>query len=543
MRISFSQLNPIIGDFEHNVEKIIQAIKRAKEEKADLVIFPEMAICGYPAEDLLHYSGFVEKSEQSLEEILPHTDKIAVIVGLARRSDNGTCKPLCNSAAVIANKKILGFQDKALLPTYDVFDERRHFRPAPTEIVWEIAQKRVGVTICEDIWAFSGVPKQECYPLDPITYFENQKVDLLVNISASPFSVGRIDTRRQVAIGTAQRVKAPLVLVNQVGGQDGLIFDGSSFAVSAHGELLFQAKSFAEDFVTIDLAKLHPLPIISEEEPQEIFSALSLGLHDYFTKQGFQKACVGLSGGIDSALTAAIATRALGKENVLGVLLPSRYTSPESTEDALYVASNLGIDTIEVSIEKSFHAIEETLKPIFDGKPVDVTEENIQSRVRGLLLMAISNKEQYLLLNTGNKSEIAVGYTTLYGDSCGAISVIGDLLKTQVYQVSEWIRHEFGWIPERVIKKEPTAELRPNQKDSDSIPEYHILDSIIEDYVVNMLCIDEIVKKRKLAKKLVEEVIQKIEAAEYKRRQLPFALRVTDKAFACGRKVPIVHKY
>jgi NAD+ synthase (glutamine-hydrolysing) len=543
MRICISQLNPTIGAIAQNTAKIIAEIKKAKQEGVELIVFPELAICGYFPEDLFFAPDFMEKVEKALEEIIPHTIHISVLVGLPRKALNKADKSLYNSVAVIVDGKLIGYQDKVLLPTYDVFDERRYFRPGTIDKTWDLCGKRVGITICEDIWPFAGIEGQEFYPADPLYFFEKEKVDLLINISASPYTAGKIDRRKELLATISKRFSCPILLCNQVGGQDGLLFDGSSVVFSKEGELLVQAASFTEAHVTFDLDKLQPTAAVSEGYAAELFFALVMGLRDYFVKQGFQKACLGLSGGIDSALVACIATVALGKENVRGILLPSRFTSAASTEDALAIADNLGITTVELSIEKPFTAYLETLHPIFNGKPFDSTEENLQSRIRGMLLMAISNKNGYLVLNTGNKSELAVGYTTLYGDACGAIAVIGDLLKWQVYEISLWIMKSFGWIPERVLTKAPSAELRPDQKDSDSLPEYSILDPIIDEYIVHQKSPEAIAAEYSLPLDLVNDVIRKIYAAEYKRRQCPFALRVSEKAFSYGRKVPIVQNF
>ncbi|MDB6082066.1 MAG: synthetase [Chlamydiia bacterium] len=545
MRICISQLNPTIGAIAQNTAKIIQEIHSARNENADLIIFPELAICGYPLEDLLEHAGFIEAMEVALEEIITHTQSITVILGLPRNAKDYKDKPFYNSAAVIENQKLLGYQDKTSLPTYDIFDERRFFRPAAEQMVWDIKEKKIGITICEDIWSFLDPSRQESYPYDPLSYFEKAavKIDVLINISASPYAVDKLKRRMNVLQTAAMRVNCPLIFCNQVGAQDGIIFDGTSSVMSASGTPLLQAKSFTEDHLVFDLEALQPSLIPIEDPAAELFSALVMGLRDYFIKQGFKKACLGLSGGIDSSLVACIAVAALGKENVTGVLLPSRFTSIESTEDALYVAGNLDIDTLEIPIEQIFTSCLDTLHPIFGEKSFDIVEENLQARIRGTLLMSLANKEGCLLLNTSNKSELAVGYSTLYGDTNGAISVIGDLLKRQVVQVSEWIMHTFGWIPPRIIQKAPTAELRENQKDSDSLPEYSILDSIIEEYVVHSLFPDAIAEKCHSSKEFVAEIIHKIHLNEYKRRQCPFALRVSEKAFSTGRKVPIVHRF
>lgn len=547
MRICISQLNPIIGAIDLNTSRIIQEIKRAKKEHVELIIFPELAISGYFPDDLLRQSGFIESVQKSLEGIIAAAEEIAVIVGLPRYAPQVHDKPLYNSAAVIIDGRLLGYQDKALLPTYDVFDERRFFTPALDEKIWDIHGKRIGITICEDIWPFDGASRQERYPHDPLCHFIDDAIhlDFLINISASPYSVEKIAMREEVAKACALRANCPVILCNQIGGQDGLLFDGTSIVVSPSGKVLARAKSFSEEHLVFTLnGSTEGSPVAEKmDEQEELFSALVMGLKDYFTKQGFTKACVGLSGGIDSALVASIAVQALGKENVLGVLLPSRFTSSRSTEDALHVAENLDINTIEIPIEKPFQTYLDTLHPLLLEKPFDVTEENLQARIRGTLLMAISNLQGRLLLNTSNKSELAVGYTTLYGDSCGAVAVIGDLLKGQVIQLSKWIMNTYGWIPPEVISREPTAELRLDQKDSDTLPEYPVLDSILDAYIVNGKSIEEIADKLQCPQEIVSGIIRKIHQNEYKRRQCPFALRVSEKAFSYGRQVPIVHSF
>lgn len=543
MKICLGQLNPTIGAIEENTKKIIQTIEHARKNGVQLVIFPEMAIPGYFPDDLLLESDFILKVENALHEIIGHTQNLAVIIGLPRRAHTTSNKPLCNSAAVIYNGDLLGYQDKMLLPTYDVFDERRYFQPGQEEKTWVLFDKKIGLSICEDIWCHHNRSRLEHYPDDPISFFEKQNLDLFINISASPYALGKLKMREQVVEHVASRLHCPVILCNQIGAQDGIIFDGSSLVFSKDKELLLQCKSFEEDTEIFDLDSINPKTFTLPEMPQELFLALGLGVKDYFRKQGFSKACIGLSGGLDSSVVASIAVHALGKENVMGILLPSRFTTPESIEDALYVASNLGIHTIEIPIDGLFQNYLDTLHPLFEKKPQDTTEENIQARVRGMLLMALSNKFGSLLLNTGNKSELAVGYTTLYGDACGSISVIGDLLKTQVYQVAEWIKRTYGWIPDRVITKAPSAELKENQKDTDTLGDYLSLDAIVEDYIVHAKSIDEIVESRDIPKERVTDIVRKIHTNEYKRRQCPFPFRVSEKAFSVGRKVPIVHQH
>lgn len=542
MKLYIAQLNPILGDFTYNTNHILEAIQKAKNEKADLVVFPEMAICGYNPEDLFLEPGFVDQQEAALERIVAASKGISVIVGTVRENIRLPGKPLCNSACIIEDGAIVGFQDKCLLPTYDVFDEWRYFEPAKGERVWGIAGKKIGITICEDIWPAFDSFLENRYKDDPLECFIQNKIDLVINISASPYSITKIKSRHFVAQKVAKRLHAPLVLVNQVGGQDGLLFDGSSFVVAPNGELLAQAKSFSEDSVIYDMDHTKGVKQPHVEQGEELYKALAMGVRDYFHKQSFTKACFGLSGGIDSAIVAQIAVEALGRENVLALYMPSRFSSQESREDAQKVASNLGIKLREISIEPALHAILKSLEDTCESKDFGVTEENLQSRIRANLLMAVSNKNGYMVLNTGNKSEVAMGYTTLYGDAIGAISVLGDLLKREVYEVARYINKVYGTIPERCITKAPSAELRFNQKDSDTLPEYPILDTIVDEFIVHHKRAEEISKTHGIDAELVTSVIKKIHANEYKRRQLPFALRVSEKAFSLGRRVPIVSR-
>lgn len=547
MHIGICQINTTIGAIAENAAAIIENIEWAKG-RCNLVIFSELALCGYFPDDLLLNSHCIEAQKKALDMIVTASKGIAVVLGLVRREPPlGGGKFLRNSCAVIIDGKLAGFQDKMLLPTYDVFDERRYFEPSNEQKIWEIAGKKVGITICEDIWHFTAQVYQEHYFVDPVVYFEKKGIDLLINISASPYSivgeVSRWKIRQELLKTVARRLKTPVILCNQVGAQDGLIFDGASMAVSQDGTLIYRAKSFEEERSVLDLDSHQAVQLPATSIPSELFAALSLGVRDYFAKQGFTKACIGLSGGIDSSVAASIAVHALGREHVLGLLLPSRYTAQESVEDARALAYNLGIETQELSIEPLFERALTSLKPLFEGMPQDSTEENLQSRIRGMLLMALCNKKGYILLNTGNKSEIAMGYFTLYGDGCGAIAVLGDLLKYQVYDVGRWIGRTWGWIPERVFERPPTAELAFDQKDSDTLPEYPMLDVIVNEHIVHNMSAASIAEKYDFTFHDVQAIVQKIYRNEYKRRQIPFALRVSEKAFSCGRKVPIVQRF
>ena len=542
MKLYIAQINPILGDFDHNVKLILAEIEKAKQTESDLVIFPELALSGYSPEDLLLEKSFIDKQEKALQQVVKASAGISVIVGCFRENQQPLGKPLANSCCVIADAKIIGYQDKCLLPTYDVFDEWRYFEPAISEKEWHIAGKRIGICICEDMWyAYEGILHNR-YQDDPLKHFIDKPIDLLINLSASPYAVGKIATRLQVAASVAKRVSCPVALVNQAGGQDGILFDGSSFVVTGDGVLLAKAKTFAVDAVVYDTERQKECEPFLFEPGKELFSALVVGVRDYFHKQGFKKACLGISGGIDSAVVAAIAVEALGKEHVLGLFLPSRFTSQMSREDANQIAKNLGIKLEEHSIEPALEVLIQTLGLTDRSEAFTVVEENLQSRIRGLMLMALSNKERSLVLSTGNKSEVAMGYTTLYGDSVGAVGVLGDMLKRQVVEVASYINRDKMIIPERVLQRAPTAELRFNQKDSDTLPEYPILDSIVEEYVVRHKSAEEIAKAHGFSQSFVQEVIAKIHQNEYKRRQLPLALRVSDKAFTIGRRVPIVSK-
>lgn len=528
MIIYLGQLNPTVGNMAENTTRILSCIEEARVKGADLAVFPETAISGYSPDDLLLEPGFVDAIHHSLEQIVKASSGIAVIVGCVRKSTKESGKPFRNSAAVIADAKLLGFQDKCLLPTYDVFDEWRYFEPEVSGKLWDIKGKQVAVTICEDIWPTFDPFCASRYEVDPLEQFKGKKLDLLVNISASPYHVGKIKLRKEAVRKVSKLLGAPVLVCNQVGAQDGLLFDGSSLYADDSG--VIQAKSFQEESLIFSSNRQVDLT-----DEQELFSALTMGVRDYFQKQGFQTALLGLSGGIDSALVACIAVAALGKENILGVLLPSRFTSQESIDDATALALNLEIEIQELSIEEPFTAFLELLQT----DAMTIVEENLQARIRADILMAIANREGSLLLNTGNKSELAMGYTTLYGDAAGSIAVIGDLLKSQVYQIAKTLPQ----IPSRILIKAPSAELRFDQKDSDTLPEYHILDPIVEDFVVKNLTAQDIAERHNLPLAQVQEIIRKIHQNEYKRRQCPFALRVSEKCFSAGRRVPIVHKF
>ena len=543
MKICVAQLNYTVGDFKGNTKKILEALEEARALTADVVVFSELALCGYPPEDLLLQEGFVDEMEKCLEKVVKASLGLFVILGLARKNPSKVGKRLFNSAAIIENGTLLGFHDKWLLPTYDVFDEGRYFEPGTSCRTWECKGKKIAVLICEDIWQHAADISGISYARDPVDTLSSQKVDCLINISASPYHLEKLDLRIQVCRKTVQALKCPLVLCCQVGGNDQLVFDGCSLCLDAKGEALHIAKAFEEEMCIWDLdqTKLSPYQYLSPA--QELFSALVLGVRDYFCKSGFKKAILGLSGGIDSAVVCCIAVEALGKDNVLALSMPSRYSSSSSVTDAKALASNLGIVCQEISIEDPFQTFLTLLQPHFKDHPSDVTEENLQARIRGTLLMAFSNKFGYIVLSTGNKSEMALGYMTLYGDLCGGLSVISDLNKRQVYELSHHINRHKEIIPLSTIQKEPSAELRPNQKDSDSLPEYDLLDTVIHAYIEQGKSAMSIAKENHLEVSFVQGLIQKIHRAEYKRRQAPPGIRVSQKSFREGRKVPIVQKW
>lgn len=543
MRILLAQLNPIVGDLPGNAKKILAAIQHGKKEKADLVITPELALSGYPPEDILLLPAFIEEVEAFFHQILAETKGISLILGLPRLNPHQHEKRLMNSAAIIRDGTLLGFQDKQLLPTYDVFDERRYFEPGGPSKLWTIQGKQVAVTICEDMWEHSDLLKFTSYQQDPINRLSTLNPDLFINLSASPFCTGQIRHRFSVLSKAALALQCPALLCNQVGGNDSLIFDGHSCLMDDMGRLCLLAKGFEEDFLLVDLDKQNP-PIGWEEQPiQMLYSALVLGVRDYFEKSGFKQACLGLSGGIDSALVACIAVEALGKENVYGVAMPSRYSSQGSLDDAVKLSNNLGIKLLTIPIEEPFESYLNLLNPHFQNKPVDTTEENLQARIRGMILMSLSNKHGYIVLSTGNKSELAMGYSTLYGDMCGGLAVISDVTKMEVYALANWINREKEIIPLNTIHKPPSAELRPNQKDSDTLPAYEILDAVLKDYIEEHQPPKWIAEKHHLPIEFVNNIIRKIHQNEYKRRQSPPGLRVSEKAFSAGRRFPIVQKW
>ena len=541
MKIQASQLNYTIGDIEGNTKKILAALARAKKNGAHVVLFSELSITGYPPEDLLLDFSMVDAAEKKLREIAPATKGLFVAVGLPRRNPKMKEKPLHNSAAIFIDGDLGGFKDKVLLPTYDVFDERRFFEPGGEQPVFEYLGRRIGVTICEDIWQHAGDVGFSDYFRDPVKEYEERGIDLLLNLSASPYYYKRDDVRASVLSASARTLRCPVILCNQVGANDQIVFDGHSSYANEKGDLIQVAKGFAEDDLLIDLSVLSCVSRKMQTGIGALYSALVMGVRDYFYKQGFSKAILGLSGGIDSALVACIACEALGAENVRALALPSRFSSPESLIDAEQLANNLGILLETVSIDELFQQYLERLGPYFATS--SLVEENLQARVRGQILMAFANQFSSILLNTGNKSEMAMGYTTLYGDMAGGLGVLHDVIKLKVYELSRFVNREKEVIPEAILQKVPSAELRPNQKDSDTLPPYEILDPILEDYIEEHLTAQEIADRRGQPIAFIQEIIRKIHIAEYKRRQAPIGIRVTRKAFSRGRNVPIVQKW
>lgn len=541
MRVLAAQLNPTIGDIASNTRKVIEALKRAHKEKADVVLFSELVISGYPPEDLLLDPDFIKACMRSLDEIVPFTKGLFAVVGLPRWNASKREKSLYNSAAVFINGELAGFKNKTLLPTYDVFDERRYFEPGGAEQpTWDYLGWKIAVTICEDAWQHSHSSVYTNYSSDPVRNLIEKRPDLFLNLSASPYAFHKKEKRLAVFQAAAKTLHCPLILCNQVGANDQIVFDGDSLYLNEKGELIQLAKGFEEDDLIVDLETHACACSLAENRIKDLYSALVLGLKDYFRKQGFTSALVGLSGGIDSAVVTCLAVEALGSSHVRALSMPTRFSSRSSYEDALDLASRLRINLEKVEIDSVFQTYLNLLEPFFQGRPHDETEENIQSRVRGMVLMAFSNKYGSLVLNTGNKSEMAMGYTTLYGDMCGAIGVLLDVTKTRVYELAHWINREREVIPLSIINKIPTAELRPNQTDFDTLPRFEILDPVIEEYVEQRLTPQEIAKTRNLPLDFVNGLVNKIHLAEYKRRQAPIGIRVTPKSFSKGRNVPIV---
>jgi NAD+ synthase (glutamine-hydrolysing) len=544
MKIALAQLNYHIGNFEANTKKIIDSIQLAKSKGADLVVFAELAVCGYPPRDFLEFDEFIDLCHDSAMEIAQHCYGIACIVGLPIKNTQVAGKDLYNAAYFIEEGEIKATVKKALLPNYDVFDEYRYFEPGMQFDCINFKGRKIALTICEDLWNINDNPLYVSNPMDQLIL---QQPDLMINIAASPFSYFHDDRRMVVLANNAKKFNLPLLYVNQVGAQTEIVFDGGSLAFDRMGNLLDEMAYFKEDLRLYEVAGkdiigFTPKQHMPPPDIEQIYGALILGIRDYFVKSGFSKAVLGLSGGIDSAIVCALACRALGAENVMAVLMPSKYSSDHSIQDAMDLVNNFGCMHEVIAIKETADAFEHVLKPAFKDLPPNLTEENIQARCRGIILMAMSNKFGYILLNTSNKSECAVGYGTLYGDMCGAIGVIGDLYKTQAFELARFINKDSEMIPLNSIIKPPSAELRPDQKDSDSLPEYDVLDKILFQYIEMKQSSSTIIAQG-YDEALVRKVIKMVNTAEFKRYQTPPILRVSPKAFGMGRRMPIVGKY
>ncbi|MDD3150571.1 MAG: NAD+ synthase [Candidatus Gastranaerophilales bacterium] len=541
MKIALAQINTKVGDLDNNIELIKLYIGKAIEKNADIVVFPELCVTGYPPKDLLDFNCFIDDNLTKIEELKKYTDKIAVICGFVDKNVDKFGKKYFNSAVLIYKGKIISKYNKCLLPTYDVFDETRYFEDGKITEVIDFKGKKIGLTICEDIWNDKDYFDKPLYEYNPIEKLYEQQAEVIINISASPYNIGKEIARKEMICNIAKKYSIPVVYVNQVGANDDLVFDGNSIAVDKNGSIITQNKDFEEDLTIFDLEKnTGEINEISTHEEETLLKALKLGIKDYCSKLKFKKVLIGLSGGIDSALTAAIACQALGSENVVGITMPSKYSSKGSIDDSIALAENLGMECKIIPIKNIFDSFKENL----DTKEEVVTgiaEENLQARIRGNILMTYSNRYGYLLLSTGNKSEISVGYCTLYGDMAGGFNFLSDVPKTMVYSLSRFINKDKEIIPYSTIEKEPSAELRPNQADRDTLPPYEALDSILKAYIEEYKCPDEIAVKH--PKELVLDLIRKINNNEYKRKQATLGLKVTTRAFGSGRRFPIVQGY
>jgi NAD+ synthase (glutamine-hydrolysing) len=549
MRLGLAQLNPTVGDLAGNRRKILEAYSALVAQGAELVVFPELIVCGYPPRDLLLKRQFVPDVVESMAQIAAAIGDVPAVIGTVEPNTSGFGRPCYNAAAFCHRGRIVATARKCLLPTYDVFDEDRYFEPADEPIVVTHAGQRIGITICEDIWTHPMISTRRLYNgLDPVAQLAKQKCDVMVNLSASPWNHGKGGVREKLVTDSARALGCPVAYVNAVGGNDELIFDGRSLVATAQGVIIAGLSSFAEDLRVVETTQSSTstpaahAPTFQQPDLADIYAALVLGLRDYAQKSGFKKALIALSGGIDSALVAVIAAEAFGATNVIGVSLPSSISSQHSRDDARILAENLGIRFETIAIADAVAAAEHSLGPVFAGRPRDVTEENIQARVRGVLMMALSNKFGALLLTTGNKSEMAVGYCTLYGDMCGGLAVISDVYKMQVYALSRWINRDREIIPVNTIEKPPSAELRPDQVDQDSLPPYDQLDAILTGYVEEGLSRRDLIAQG-FPEAVVNDITRKVDLNEYKRKQAAPGLKITTLAFGVGRRIPIVQKY
>ena len=540
MKIGFAQINPTVGDLNGNFEKIVAAYDRLSAAGAELVITPELAITGYPPQDLVFKSQFVPQNLEILEKLRSRVTGAALLVGFVdRNSDRG--KPFQNSAALLQPGAPIAKTCKSLLPTYDVFDEDRYFEPACRVAPLMFGQRKIGVTICEDIWTEHYLPRPY-YDVEPVRALVEQGAEIILNLSASPFSLNKTAIRHEMVSSLARAHNRAICYCNAVGGNDQLIFDGNSIAVNASGELIGRLPGFQTADQIIDTEAAAPIPFAAPERNPDLFAALSLGVRDYLAKCGFKSAVLGLSGGIDSAVVAAIAVQALGADNVVGVSMPSPFSSRGSIDDALALARNLGIRCLEIPIGNAFAAFKAQFAEVFAGRPEDTTEENMQARLRGMILMSLSNKFGHIVLSTGNKSELAVGYCTIYGDMAGGLAVISDVPKTMVYELARWMNREREIIPRSTIEKPPSAELKPDQKDQDTLPPYDVLDEILRLYVEENLSARDIVAHG-FEEKTVRWVQRRVDINEYKREQAAPGIKVTSRAFGVGRRMPIAQRY
>ena len=542
MNIAISQINTTVGDFDGNCDKIVDAWRHADEAGAELLVLPELALCGYPPRDLLSKPAFLRQNQVALERLAKRGGRAVAVVGYASVNETNSGRPARNSAAVLRDGQVRALRHKTLLPTYDVFDEDRYFEPATDNTPVEILGKKIGITICEDIWNDEVFLNDRRYGRSPTDELTGGGAELLLNLSASPWNLGKEHSRHVLLSQLSTKAGCPVVYCNLVGGNDELVFDGGSQYYNGHGVLGASGAMFAEDLLLVDTETIVPKSSDTSGDDEKIHKALSLGVRDYLHKCGFASAVIGLSGGIDSAVTAAVAVDALGAENVRGVAMPSQYSSQGSLEDAEHLANALGIQYDVVPIEPVFEQLKSQLGEIFEGLKEDTTEENMQARIRGNILMSMSHKFSSLLLTTGNKSELAVGYCTLYGDMCGGLAVISDLPKTKVYSLAKWINRDREIIPDSTLTKPPSAELRPGQVDQDSLPPYDMLDSILEAYVVDGQDAEAIIASGH-DKATVERIIRLINLNEYKRRQAAPGIKITSKAFGVGRRIPVAKRF
>lgn len=543
MKIALFQINPLIGDFKRQLNRIMTACDQAKGMGCDLAIFPELALCGYPPRDLLEQHAFVDANQRCLEQLMRSVAGIGVICGLVTVNPDASGKPMFNSAVLIEDGKCLHKVNKQLLPTYDVFDERRHFEPGQPSRPFPYKGKRIGLTICEDAWNDKDVFTHRLYALDPVNQLVDDGADLMINIAASPFTIAKRQFRERMLGSMARKHGVPLIFVNQVGGNDHILFDGASAVFDARGEVVARATDFSEDSLVIDTVNygggMHE---VSDSDLQAVLKALIMGTRDYVAKCGFSKAVVGLSGGIDSALTLYIAAAALGASHVSAVFMPSRHTSRDNYEDTRNLAQNLGVGYTEIPIDRVYDTFLPLLIPHPDSSDLSLTEQNLQARIRGTILMGISNRDGCMVLSTGNKSELAVGYCTLYGDMNGGLAVISDVPKTMVYDICHLINAPGEVIPKRILEKAPSAELKPGQTDQDDLPPYEVLDAILKGYVEAAMSVDELVAAGH-DPQIVADVVARVDRNEYKRHQSAPGLKVTVKAFGEGRRYPLARRF